>query len=171
MSMKLKRLWLISGLPGSGKSTWLRKQMFKEPHSVYVSRDEVRFSMLNDNDEYFAKENEVFNTFIHKAEGLLQEPYIYDVYMDATHLNPKARRKTLNAFTNLNNISINSVYFDVPIETCIERNNQRTGRALVPVDVIYSMNRTYYIPTFKEDFDIIKRIDKDGNEKVSFRNE
>lgn len=140
--------------------------MFKEPHSVTVSRDEIRFNLLKDGEEYFSKEDKVFETFIQSGEELLLEPYIYDVYMDATHLNPKARRKTLNSFKNLKEYNIGCVYFDVPIETCIERNSKREGRALVPESVIYNMSKTYIKPTEREHFDKILKIDKDGNEEV-----
>ena len=55
------------GAPGSGKSTWIRKNMgilFKESMCVYVSRDAIRYGMLNDSDEYFSHEKEVFNEMI-----------------------------------------------------------------------------------------------------------
>ena len=161
---KPKTLWLLAGLPGSGKSTYLRERMFKEPHSVYISRDEIRFSMLNDGDEYFSKEDEVFAKFISDAEGMLTEPYIYDVYMDATHLNAKSRRKTLNAFKNLKNYNVGCIYFDVPLNICLERNAKRSGRALVPEDTIRSMSRRLTKPAGAEHFDKIIVIDAGGNE-------
>ena len=46
------------GCPGSGKSTWAKKHL---PDTYYVSRDEVRFSLLQDGEDYFSHEKEVFN--------------------------------------------------------------------------------------------------------------
>ena len=45
------------GIPGSGKSTWAKARCKNNPHAAYISRDEIRFSLLKDEEEYFAKEN------------------------------------------------------------------------------------------------------------------
>ena len=55
------------GIPASGKSTFIRKQI-KENGGAYVSRDEVRFSIITDEDDYFGKENLVFSTFVEKIQ-------------------------------------------------------------------------------------------------------
>lgn len=160
--MKIKNLWIVCGVPGSGKSTWLRDRMDQEPHSVIVSRDEIRFGLLDENDEYFDREDEVFDTFIKTAEGLLTEPYIFDVYMDATHLSPNSRAKTLQAFKSLDNIHVNAVFFNVPLDVCFERNEQRSGRALVPRGVVRRMYYSFRFPTKDEGFERIIQVDKEG---------
>ena len=58
MKMKQKKVWILCGIPGSGKSTWIRKQI-AENGGVHCSRDEIRFSLLKDGEDYFAHENEV----------------------------------------------------------------------------------------------------------------
>lgn len=54
-------LYVMIGIPGSGKSTWAKAN--KKEKDIYVSRDEVRFSLLQDGDEYFSKEKEVLKEF------------------------------------------------------------------------------------------------------------
>ena len=61
--MKLKKVWLMCGIPGSGKSTWIKKRLM-ENGGIWISRDEVRFSMVKEDEDYFSKECEVFDKFI-----------------------------------------------------------------------------------------------------------
>ena len=46
MKMKKKKVYLLSGPPASGKSTWIREHM--TPHSEWISRDKVRFSIVKE---------------------------------------------------------------------------------------------------------------------------
>ena len=144
--MKQKKVWLLSGLPGSGKSTWAR-QKIAENGGVWCSRDEVRFSIVKENEEYFSHEDEVFNTWIKQINKALENPEVEDVYIDATHLNDKSRNKVLNRLTKNTDIEkIINVLFLTPLETCLERNKQRSRRAVVPEEVIRNMAKTFQIP-------------------------
>lgn len=144
--MKQKKVWLLSGLPGSGKSTWARQKIV-ENGGVWCSRDEVRFSIVKEDEEYFSHEDEVFNTWIKQINKALENPEVEDVYIDATHLNDKSRNKVLNRLTKNTDIEkITNVLFLTPLETCLERNKQRSGRAVVPEEVIKNMAKTFQIP-------------------------
>ena len=144
--MKLKKVWLMSGLPGSGKSTWVKQQLNNKPHCYWASRDAVRFSMVREDEPYFEREAEVFNEWIRRICEALSDPNIEDIYIDATHLNDKSREKTLNRLPKDNIEKITNVVFMVPIETCLERNAQRSGREVVPEDVIRNMKKTFKMP-------------------------
>ena len=107
----------------------------------------------------FSKEDEVFNTFIRKInEAILNNDNI-NIYIDATHLNEASRGKVIRRL-KLTNANLNAIYFDIPIETCIARNNLRTGRALVPEDVIKNManNLTHPKADIKCKYKEIKEI-------------
>lgn len=135
--MKRKRVWLLAGIPGSGKSTWVRK-MIAERGGIHCSRDEIRFSLLKDGEDYFAHEDLVFSKWIEQINDALWSDEI-NVYVDATHLNDKSRNKVLKELDKNIDFIATLVIFDIPLKTCLERNEQRTGRAYVPPQVIRSM--------------------------------
>ena len=56
-------LYILCGPSGCGKSTWAKTDE-RMQHCAYVSRDEVRLSILKDEEEYFAHEKEVFAKFV-----------------------------------------------------------------------------------------------------------
>ena len=139
MKMKQKRVFLTVGIPASGKSTFIRKQI-KENGGAYISRDEVRFSIITDEDDYFGKENLVFDTFVQKVQDAIDDKNgPVDVYVDATHISRGSRRKILNRLFFGNVKELVWLYFDVSAETALTRNSSRTGRSLVPETAILNM--------------------------------
>jgi predicted kinase len=96
--------------------------------------------MVSENEEYFAKEDEVFFAFISKIqEAIMDMEGPDDIYIDATHVNEKGRRKVLSKLDldNVENITV--VVMDVPLEVAINRNDNRTGRTFVPHSAIRRM--------------------------------
>lgn len=146
--MKRKRVWLTCGIPGSGKSTWVKNHMKTHP-GAWCSRDNVRFSMIGEDEDYFARENEVFDAWIFSIQAAIANEAIDNVYIDATHLNDKSRNKVLNKL-NLANVDLCAVNFAVPLEECLRRNDLREGRAKVPRSVIRRMYFSFS-PVIPED--------------------
>lgn len=160
--MKQKNLVLLAGIPGSGKSTWLREHLSEG--DAYVSRDEVRFSIISDDEDYFSHETEVFDKFVAEIEKQLNCGK--RVFADATHINWASRRKLLERIHDKENIDIDVYVFATPLETCLERNEQREGRARVPKSVIKRMFFQSNEP-FNDPFHYhnIRRIWPDGREE------
>lgn len=136
-------LYMLIGIPGSGKSTWAKK-MQEEQGAYWVSRDQIRFQYIKDDDDYFAYEDKVFDEFVSEIQNAIYDKFPI-IIADATHLNVRARNKVLHRLS-LRGTRLEFVYFNVDLATALERNAQRSGRARVPDSVIMNMQRSIQLP-------------------------
>lgn len=157
--MKQKKVFITVGIPGSAKSTFIKKQIEKYG-GIHISRDKIRFSMLKPEDEYFKIENKVFDVFIEQIQNAINNDK-EDVYIDATHISHGSRKKLLNKLKFNNVGEIIWLYFDVPIEVALERNSYRKGRELVPESAILNMGKSLTKPNADDVFRVWT-INKDG---------
>lgn len=143
----MPKLYILCGIPGSGKSTWAKGFLMD---AVYISRDEIRFSMLNDGEEYFSHETEVYKEFIYEITQTLMHGY--DVIADATHINSDSRHKLTKAIDkHFTDYEIVYVVFETDVRTCLVRNAMRHDRAQVPPVAIHTMHNRFEVPTLEED--------------------
>lgn len=140
----MKRIYLLCGIPGSGKSTWAKSQL--DNKSVWISRDQIRFSMVSESEEYFSKEKEVFREFIKEINLAIRDKNFDNIYIDATHLNTISRYKVLDKIALKDVDELNIVFFNIPLNICLERNSYRSGRERVPEEVIKKMYKTVVPP-------------------------
>mgnify|MGYP002623180416 CR=1 FL=1 len=164
--MKRKNLYLMCGIPGSGKSTWCYKFLdYEDENAAYISRDKIRFSYLKDEDEYFSKEDEVFTTFVSSISDTIDTDKIENILVDATHLNEKSRNKVLK-YLDLDCVNVIPVNFLVDFDLALERNNLREGRSCVPYSSLLSMYNAFRPATDQEKYSYYKilnlQIVKDG---------
>lgn len=152
----MANVYIMTAAPGAGKTTFIKEHL--QSNQMHVSRDEIRFSMVPEGEEYFSKENQVFEEFVKQINNALDEDI--DVYVDATHLNVNSRRKIINRLQSGH--KINSIWIKTPLDVCLERNEKRKGtRAYVPRSVISKMYHQIQKPTFEEGFDKIYIIEPD----------
>ena len=133
---------LAIGLPGSGKSSW-----FKRHNVVPLSSDMVR-SLLFDDVREQRFQDLVFSNLrsMLKARLIAKRPMNY---VDATNLTPQERQHWIKLAKDYQ-YEVHAVFFDVPLEVCIER-HQRRDR-VVPEDVMRRMAAKLKPPAFEEGF-------------------
>jgi predicted kinase len=133
---------LAIGLPGSGKSSW-----FKRHNVVPLSSDMVR-SLLFDDVREQRFQDLVFSNLrsMLKARLIAKRPMNY---VDATNLTPQERQHWVKLAKDYN-YEVHAVFFDVPLEVCVER-HQRRDR-VVPEEVMRRMAAKLKPPSFEEGF-------------------
>lgn len=147
---------LAIGLPGSGKSSW-----FKRHNVGPLSTDLVR-SLLFDDIREQRFQDLVFSNLrsMLKARLIAKRPMNY---VDATNLTPQERQHWIKLSKDYH-YEVHAVFFDVPLEVCIERHERRDR--VVPEDVMRRMAAKLKPPTFEEGFAKITvvRVKKKDNE-------
>ncbi|MFZ0951483.1 MAG: AAA family ATPase [Candidatus Sulfotelmatobacter sp.] len=133
---------LAIGLPGSGKSSW-----FKRHNVIPLSSDMVR-SLLFDDVREQRFQDLVFSNLrsMLKARLIAKRPMNY---VDATNLTPQERQHWIKLAKDYQ-YEVHAVFFDVPLDVCIER-HQRRDR-VVPEDVMRRMAAKLKPPAFEEGF-------------------
>jgi predicted kinase len=133
---------LAIGLPGSGKSSW-----FKRHNVVPLSSDMVR-SLLFDDVREQRFQDLVFSNLrsMLKARLIAKRPMNY---VDATNLTPQERQHWIKLAKDYN-YEVHAVFFDVPLEVCVERHQRRDW--VVPEDVMRRMAAKLKPPAFQEGF-------------------
>jgi len=133
---------LTIGLPGSGKTTW-----FKRRAVTPLSSDMLRSILFDDITEQ-RYQGLVFSTLrsLLRARLIAKMPWNY---VDATNLSPHERRQWIKMAKSFG-YDVQAVFFDVPLEVCLERNNKRE-RSVAP-DVMQKMAERLKPPSFGEGF-------------------
>ena len=163
--MKWQNLWILVGIPCSGKSTWVKNNLEKFDNSVIISRDNIRFHLTPEDQPYFINEKKVFQMYIDNINLALRQ--YENIFCEATHINWSNRRKLLEALDLKDQVRVNVLIATTPLEECLRRNAQRSGRACVPETAIRRIHRSYTDPVEDPyDYNLIALIEDDEIKRV-----
>ena len=133
---------LAIGLPGSGKSSWFKR------HAILPLSSDLLRQLLFDDAEEQRFQDLVFSNLrsMLKARLIARRPLNY---VDATNLTPHDRQSWIKLAKDYG-YDVQGLYFDVPLELCLERNHKRSRT--VGDDVMRRMADKLKPPTFEEGF-------------------
>ena len=158
MKTKSPFVIILSGIPMSGKSTWVRENY---PDTLAISRDELVMEVAGTRDYNLA-----FKTVDQKVVDKLLAKRItdaatqkVDVIIDMTNLSRKVRVKNLSYFSN-DYYKVSVVLPILDSEEYKRRNDFRSinENKFIPPFVIKSMMDSFVFPTDDEGFDKIIKI-------------
>ena len=128
----MKRIILTRGIPASGKSTWAKQEVLKDPeHSIRINKDDLR----NMCGKYWVPARE---KYIEACKGLIlisAMNFQFDtIIIDGMNLNPKESGKLKGEIAMVNNafkagqdkyvVEVKD-FTNVPLDVCLERDSKR----------------------------------------------
>lgn len=128
----MKKLILLVGIPGSGKTTLAKKVLERGFH--YLNADSIREELYGD-PSVQGDPQQVFDIFFNRLEIALVDGL--DIIIDNTNLNPKQRKPILERAQGKGYSDIQLWLLDVPLQVCLERNRQRAR--IVEEEIVANM--------------------------------
>jgi len=128
----LKKLILLVGVPGAGKTTLAKKIV--ERGFLCLNADTIR-QEVHGNAADQSDPEKIFTIFFQLLEDAMSKGL--DIVIDNTNLNPKQRRPILERAAQFAYTDIQLFLLDVPLDTCLERNRGR--QRCVPDDIVANM--------------------------------
>lgn len=144
----MKILYVMCGIPGSGKST-LSKQIANKHNAVRLSLDEMNYVRQ-------------FKLIPHVIENLENGE---SVVADSLYTKLQWRTELLEAVKNIECRRV-LICMDTPLDVCIQRNRGRENP--LPDFVVEHQPEKYEKPTLEEGWDEIIYIKEDGTYESDF---
>jgi len=143
------KMYILCGLPGSGKSTWLEYRTFS--NEIVLCPDEFRKTITGQ--DYYAPLDEIVWFCVKNAARVLIKQV--DLIIDATSLSKGSRSQWIRIAQEAG-VQVWCYYFDTPLELCKERIEKR--ERVVPDEVMERMVNQFEYPTLDEGFEEILNI-------------
>lgn len=135
---KIKTIWVTYGIPASGKSTWAKGEIMRNPGKYKrVNKDLLR--LMLDNDRFdFQNEKFVLKMRDNIVESSLRQGF--DVIVDDTNfpVGGKHFKRMCEIAQKVGNVRVIEKYFDVSLKDALARDNNADRKA-VGEDVIKNM--------------------------------
>lgn len=148
----MREVYVMVGLPASGKSTWVFQNMYSEDSCV-ISSDEIKEEVFGSKNKYSQSDDLTVLSIIRDKYKMAIRKGIDKIYIDATNIRT-AERKFF--FENSKVYKVIAVFLDPPLETCLTRNPSRSKK--VPPRLIKRMAKYLQRPEVGVDCHKVKYI-------------
>ncbi len=152
----MPRCYQLVGVPGAGKSTWIKNQIWALGLFV-VSTDNLVEAYASQQGKTY---NEVFDEYMPTAVKLMADQVVYcrennlDVIWDQTSTTVKSRRRKFAMLPDYEHVA---VVFTTPDPAELDRRlNSRPGKN-IPWNIMQGMIKHFEMPTEDEGFSEIWR--------------
>lgn len=150
----MPKLYVLVGIPCSGKSTWVSSQLWAKD-CVVVSTD----NHVEDYAKHVGKTySEVFDEYMPTAVNLMTEDVIAareagkDIIWDQTSVSRKPRARKLRMLPDYYKVA---VVFPTPDKDELKKRLESRPGKVIPPHVIESMINSFVMPSKEEGFDEI----------------
>lgn len=153
-SQKNIKIIVLSGISGSGKSTYAAK-LSKEIDAEIVCPDTLR-GRITGNESDMSKDGYIWNQLVPLE---LRKALVYHttVIFDSTACSVKSRKSIIKTIRDINkNYQIECHYFKPDLELAKKQNLLRERK--VPIEVLESQAKRWQIPSIEEGFSEIRPI-------------
>ena len=139
----MAKVYVMCGLPGSGKTT-IARQIAADLDAVVIASDSIREELYGD-ESVQGNPSVVFDTLYSRAHAAIDDNL--SVILDATNVKKRDRARVFQEFPD-NEIA--AFVINTPVEVCKQRNGER--ERVVPEYVIDRMAKSFELPTREEGF-------------------
>ena len=136
-----KKATLLSGIAGSGKSTWAEYYVKNNINTVIISTDAIRYELFKSYQLDRDQEKIVQRTIMDRVADCAKQGL--DIIIDIAVVKNKNRIKWFNKLRPYFK-QIELVYLDIPLSVCLENNKNRDRH--VPEYVIKFMDSIRELP-------------------------
>lgn len=139
----MKTAYILSGVPGFGKSTWAKNFIKTHPNTKIIASDDIRYE-IGGAYQYFKEEQRVWNLFFSRANELAKNNENIDVILNSTCLTNIKRKDYLRRINGFDHLVL--VYFNVDRDVCLKRNKMHIKGKVVIDEAMESMLKSVEYP-------------------------
>lgn len=148
-----KKLILMVGVPGAGKSTYVQKLKSENPSSLIISPDSIRGELTGDESDQ-SQNYKVFKIALARLDTAMRNG-ISTIIWDATCYNKKNRKEPIS-IAKQHGYTVEACVKKVSLETALKQNKMRNRQ--VPDEVIERQLSGWQDPETSEGIDNIVNI-------------